>query len=135
MGARIVIQFQGVEETIQRITEIEEKVQQNLITETKQIADDGKTAWKEATPEGKTGRLRGKEEAQAADLSATFTSPTYYYKFVDAGHNTPAGWRTKHGYRPAKRRSHVKGREMTKQLVEWLRQNMTRYLSKFLDNV
>lgn len=134
MGARIVVQFQGIEETIERISQIEEKAQQNIITETKQIGDEGKTAWKEGTPE-RTGRLRGEEDSTPADLSITFTSPTRYYKWVDEGHMTPAGWRTKHGYRPAKRRSHVEGQYMTKKLVEWLQQNMTRYLSKFLDNV
>lgn len=128
MGARIVVTFQGIEETIQRITEIEEKAQQNIITEMKQISDDGKTDWKENTPEGKTGRLRGDEDATPADLSITFTSPTYYYKFVDEGHRI-----RKRGGGYAKRR--VKGRYMTKALVDWLRQNMTRYLSKFLDNV
>lgn len=135
MGARIVVTFQGLEETIGRLDAIEEKAGQNLIKQTAKLADDGKTAWKEGTPEGKTGRLRGEEDAQAADLSITFTSPTYYYKFVDEGHDTPRGWRTKHGYRLAKRRSHVKGREMTQKLVDWLSQNTTRYLSKFLDNV
>jgi hypothetical protein len=128
VGARVIIQFQGIEETISRLNQIEEKAQQNLINEGKQISDDGKTAWKENTPEGKTGRLRGDEDATPADLSITFTSPTYYYKFVDEGHRV-----RKRGGGYAKRR--VKGRYMTKALVKWLKQNVTRYLSKFLDNV
>jgi hypothetical protein len=128
VGARVVIQFQGIEETISRINQIEEKVQQNLITETKQISDDGKMAWKENTPEGKTKQLRGGEDATPAEMSITFTSPTYYYKFVDEGHRV-----RKRGGGYAKRR--VEGRYMTKALMEWLKGNMTRYLSRFLDNV
>jgi hypothetical protein len=139
MGARVVVTFQGIEETISRLTQIEEKAGQNLIKQMNAVSDDGKTAWKQGTPEGKTKRLRGEENATPSGLSITFTSPTRYYRWVDEGHDTPKGWRrrTKHGivYREAKRRSHVKGREMTQKLVDWLRQNMTRYLSKFLDNV
>jgi hypothetical protein len=128
MGAKVVIQFQGVEETISRLNQIEEKAQQNIINEMGQISDDGKSAWKEATPKGKTKQLSGDEDATPADLSITFTSPTYYYKFVDEGHRV-----RKRGGGYAKRR--VEGRYMTKALVEWLKENMTRYLSKFLDNV
>jgi hypothetical protein len=128
VGARVVIQFQGIEETISRLSQIEEKAQQNIINEMKAISDDGKTAWKEATPEGKTKQLRSGEDATPTKMSITFTSPTYYYKFVDEGHRV-----RKRGGGYAKRR--VEGRKMTKALVGWLKENVTRYLSRFLDNV
>jgi hypothetical protein len=54
---------------------------------------------------------------------------------VDEGHKTPEGWQRPWGFQVAKKRSFVKGREMTKKLTDWLRQNMPQYLSKFLDNV
>jgi hypothetical protein len=135
MSFKVSISIEGVQETISRLNQIEEKAQQNLVSIAGQISDEGKTAWKEATPQGKTGRLRGEENAMHAGLSVSFTSPTKYYPFVDEGHNTPAGWRRPWGFQPAKKRSFVKGREMTKKLTEWLRQNMPQYLSKFLDNV
>jgi hypothetical protein len=135
MSFRVNIVMEGVQETISRLNQIEEKAGANLVSIAGQLSDDGKTAWKEGTPQGKTGRLRGEEDAMHAGLSVSFTSPTRYYGWVDKGHNTPAGWRRPWGYQVAKRRSFVKGREMTEKLVTWLRENMTQYLSKFLDNV
>lgn len=135
MSFRMNITLEGVQETISRLNQIEEKAQQNLVSITKSISDDGKASWKEATPSGKTKRLRGEENAIPTGLSISFTSTTEYYKFVDEGHNTPEGWQRPWGFQKAKKRSYVKGREMTKKLTEWLRQNMTRYMSKFLDNV
>jgi hypothetical protein len=135
MSLKVNVALEGVQETISRLNQIEEKAEQNLVSIAGQISDDGESAWKDATPEGKTGRLRSEEKAVPAGLSVSYTSPTEYYKFVDEGHNTARGWQRPWGYQKAKKRSFVKGREMTKQLVEWLRQNMFRYLSKFLDNV
>ncbi|SRR6266516_894489 len=135
MGAQIRITLVGLQEVESRLTAIGEKAEQNLVKQTAKLADDGKAAWKQATPKGKTGRLQGEEDAQASGLSAIFKSPTRYYVWVDKGHETPRGWRTRHGYRLAKRRSHVKGQEMTEKLVDWLKQNIREYLSKFLDGV
>lgn len=141
MSFRVNIVMEGVQETISRLNQIEEKTQQNLVNIAGQISDDGKTAWKEATPYGrssakrKTPHMRDDENATPSGLSVSFTSPTYYYDWVDKGHKTPEGWQRPWGYQVAKKRSFVKGREMTKKLVDWLSQNMTQYLSKFLDNV
>lgn len=134
MGVKVTITWDGIEEAVSRLGTISERGQQNLVKLTANLADDGKTAWREVTPH-RTGRLQGEEEAISSGLSATFRSSTFYYPFVSEGHYTPRGWRTKHGFRPAKRRSHVAGREMTAKLVDWLRQNTPEYLSKFLDGV
>lgn len=139
MGARVVIQFQGIEETIARLTQIEEKAGENLVKQVKELSDDGKSAWRQATPRRK-GRLQDEEDATPSGLSITFKSPTFYYDWVSEGHDTPKGWRRRRKdgttyYQKAKRRSHVKGREMTEKLVDWLRQNTREYLSKFLDGV
>lgn len=140
MGAHITIQFEGIQEMMKRLSEIEEKAEHNLETEMKDLADDTKTAWKENTPKGKTGRLQDEEDVPSAGLEFTLQSPTRYYKFVDEGHDTPRGWRrrTKDGrqiYVEAKRRSHVKGREMTKKATDFVNNNLERRLSRFLDNV
>jgi hypothetical protein len=133
VGLKITISFQGIEEVIGNLTRIEEQGQKNLIKLTAELANDTEKAWKAGTPEGKTKRLRGEERAEPSGMSFTLISPTFYYKFVDEGHNTPLGWKTKHGWRPAKRRSHVAGRDMTPKAVEFIRQNIRPYLVRFLD--
>lgn len=134
MGARVIITFQGVEQVLGNLTQIEEKAGQNLQKQTNELAKATEQAWKEATPR-RTGRLQDADKAETAALSFTLRNATFYYPFVDEGHMTPRGWRTKHGYRLAKRRSRVKGREMTQKAVEFIRQNIREYLSKFLEGV
>lgn len=135
MGARVVVQWQNLDTVIARLTDIEEKAPQNLERQMAELAADTEKAWKQNTPKGKTGRLQGADVAEPDGLSFTMKNSTRYYGWVDEGHNTPRGWRTKHGYRPAKRRSHVAGREITSKTVQFIIQNINRYLSKFLDNV
>lgn len=132
--ARVTITIEGLEQVITSLTEIGAKSEQSLVKLTKKLSDDGRRAWKDVTPRGKTGRLQGEERAEPSGLSITFSSPTRYYGWVDAGHWTPRGWRTKRGFRLAKHRSHVAGREMTPKLVEWLTENTPEYLSKFLED-
>lgn len=138
MGARVTITIEGLDQAITRLTEIKEKGEENLIKQVKKLSDDGRDAWKDATPRRK-GRLQEEEEGVAAGLSIAFKSPTYYYDWVNEGHDTPRGWHrlTKHGvvWRAAKHRSHVAGREMTPKLMEWLTDNTEEYLAKFLDGV
>jgi hypothetical protein len=134
MGARVVITFQGVEETINRLTQIEEKAGQNLITQTRELAKDTETAWKEATPR-RTGRLQDADSVESSGLSFTLKNGVYYYPFVSDGHMTPRGWRTRRGYRLAKRRSRVPGQHITEKAMQFVEQNIRPYLVKFLDNV
>lgn len=134
MGVRVTITWDGIEEAVSRLGTISERGQQNLVKLTSELAKDTETAWKEATPR-RTGRMQSEERAEVAEMSFTLQNNTYYYQFVDPGHWTPRGWRTKHGYRPAKRRSHVEGRFMTQKAVGFVEQNIVPYLSKFLDGV
>jgi hypothetical protein len=134
MGARVTITWDGMETVLDNLTRIEGKGGENLVKLTEIFAKDTKQAWKEATPRRK-GRLQDEERAQPAGLSFTLESSTFYYPFVDPGHWTPKGWRTKRGYRPAKRRSHVEGKYMTDKAVEFVRQNIQEYFSRFLDGV
>jgi hypothetical protein len=134
MGARVIIQFQGIEETISRLNQIEEKAQQNLINQTKALARDGVQAWRQGSPRD-TGRMQSEEDAEVSGLSISFKSPTRYYDWVNDGHMTPAGWRTRRGFRRAKRRRRVPGQHMTQKVVDFVGQNATQYIGKFLDNV
>jgi hypothetical protein len=134
MGARVTIEWQGLDAAISRLTAIEEKIPQNLERQVAVLAKDTEQEWKQSTPR-RTGKLQEGDIAEPDGLSFTLKNSVYYYPFVDEGHNTPRGWRTKHGYRLAKRRSHVAGREMTSKTIQFVLQNINGYLSKFLDNV
>lgn len=134
MGARVTITWNGIEEVISNLTTIEEKGQENLIKQTAKLADATKQTWKDNTHR-RSGRLQDAEEAPVEGLSFTLNNSVYYYDWVNDGHNTPRGWHTRHGYRPAKRRSHVEGQEMTQKAVEFIEDNIEEYLSKFLDGV
>lgn len=135
MPVSVRITFQGLEETIARLTEIEGKAGDNLVKQAAALAKDTESYWKQVTPRGKTGRLQEGDRVEPSGLSFRLNNVVRYYGWVDEGHNTPRGWRTKHGYRLAKRRSHVAGREMTPKTIEFIKQNMPLYLAKFLDNV
>ena len=132
MRVRVTVTIDGVDEVIARLNEIGTQAQANLQTITAQLASDTEAAWKQATPV-RSGKLRGEEYTAAEGLSFTLNSPTYYYKFLDRGHRTPAGWHTKRGWRPAKRRSYVEGRHMTDKAVEFVKENIEERLSHFLD--
>lgn len=134
MGARVVIQFEGLDEVLNNLTDIEEQAGQNLVKLTADLAEATEAKWQEVTPRRK-GRLQEADKANPDGLEITLENDVFYYKFVDEGHNTPIGWRTKHGYRPAKRRSHVEGRNMTEKVTEFIEENIEDYLSKFLDGL
>lgn len=132
MGARVTITIDGVDEVIQNLTNIGERSEKNLVELAAELARDTEDAWKAATPR-RTGRLQEADVAKPDGLSFTLNNDVFYYKFLDTGHWTPRGWRTRHGFRPAKRRSHVEGRQMTEKAVQFVEENITDYLSRFLD--
>ncbi len=130
---RVTVSIDGVDEVIARLTSIDTNGQENLLALTKELASDTQSVWKQGTPR-RSGRLQDDERALVEGLSFTLNNSVYYYKFVDEGHWTPRGWRTKRGYRAAKRRSFVKGQELTAKPVEFVRANINSYLSRFLEN-
>lgn len=132
--ARVVITFEGLEQVISRLTEIEERAPASLQKQTEALADATQASWKQATPV-RTGRLQGADTVDVGDLSFTLVNATKYYRFLNEGHMTPMGWRTKRGYRPAKRRSRVAGRYMTEKAIQFVESNAFDYLSKFLDDI
>lgn len=133
MGAKVIIVIDGLETVLANLDSIGNGAEDKLTQLTAELAKDTEADWKEGTPE-RTGRLMGADKAIPAGLSFTLNNSTYYYDWVDRGHQTPAGWHTKHGYRPAKRRSHVEGRLMTEHAVQFVEDNILDYLSKFLED-
>ncbi len=129
---KVIIELDGLEQVLSNLTKIEEQAERKLEQQTKELASATEQAWKSATPE-RTGRLRAGDTSEVTGLSFTLKNSVHYYPFVDEGHMTPAGWRTRHGYRRAKRRSHVEGRDITPKAIEFIQQNIVEYLSKFLD--
>lgn len=121
MGLKITVTFEGLDTVIANLGKIGETFEQNIQDTTEKLAVDTQDEWQAVTPKGKTGRLREGDKAKPGSLSFILENPTYYYRFVDEGHNTPRGWRLPGGgYRVAKRRSHVEGKFMTEKAVEYV---------------
>lgn len=129
---RVTVSIDGVEQVLSNLTTIGEKAEENLVKLTADLAHDTETEWKAVTHR-RSGRLQDADQTHPEGLMFTLNNATRYYDWVNDGHNTPRGWHTKHGYRPAKRRSHVAGQEMTQKGIEFIEQNIDPYLSKFLD--
>jgi hypothetical protein len=135
MGARVIIAWQGLDQAISRLVEIEEKAPQAIEAQVKAFADDTQAYWRQVTPHGKTGRLEEGDNVEPDGMSFTMKNSIYYFDWVNDGHMTPRGWRTKRGYRFAKRRSHVAAREMTSKTAQFIIENIGNSLSKSLDNI
>jgi hypothetical protein len=134
MGAKVTITWDGLEQVIGDLSAMEEKAPQNIEAQTKKLADATETVWQQNTPR-RTGKLQDADRAETAGMSFTLNNATRYFDWVNDGHETPKGWRTKRGYRLAKRRSHVAGKEMTEKATDFVEQNIEGYLSKFMDNL
>lgn len=132
MGVKIV--FEGLDTVLNNLTKIEERAPQNLQVQNERLAKDTEQEWKQNTHR-RSGRMQGEERVQTVRFGFTLNNTTRYYDWVNDGHMTPRGWRTRRGYRLAKRRSHVPGQYMTQKAMEFVTQNILEYLSKFLDNV
>ena len=133
MGVRVVITFEGLNQVVGRLEALEKIAPENIEKQMARLAKATEVEWRGATPK-RTGKLQSGDKVQPDGFEFTLENPVHYYKFVDEGHMTPAGWRTRRGYRPAKRRSHVAGRDITKTALNFVEQNILDYLSKFLDD-
>jgi hypothetical protein len=131
---KITIEFSGLTENIEYLTSIGEKAPVGIEKQAGLLARDAKGVWQGGTPQ-RSGHLRSGDTAQIEGMSFTLNNAVRYYDWVNDGHNTPAGFRTRRGYRPAKRRSHVAGREMTQKAVQFIQENAVGYISKFLDYI
>lgn len=132
-GVKVTITWEGLDGAISHFSQLGEQALQNTEKNAEKLAKAGEEAWRAATPV-RTGRLMGGDTAEASGLTITFMNGIKYYPFRDLGHMTPRGWHTAHGYRPAKRRSHVGGAFMTDKLVEFLQSNISTYLSNVFDD-
>lgn len=130
-NVKVTISFNGLDEAISHFAKIPDQSRANLVKKTANFGGSARTFWQGATPV-RSGRLKGGNVADVSDLTITFMNDVYYYTFVDTGHMTPRGWHTRHGYRLAKRRSHVEGKFMTDKLVDFIKSNIGDALSDFL---
>lgn len=131
MGIKVLIEWQGLDTMISNLSDIEKNAPKNLGRQVAALSNATEDIWKENTHR-RSGRLQEADIAHPDGLSFTLNNSTKYYDWVNDGHMTPRGWRTRHGYRLAKRRSHVEGQEMTEKAVEFIEENLEKYLSKFL---
>lgn len=134
MGYTIRVEWEGLGEAVSRFSQMGEKLNSNLENQSQALGRAGKDAWDSATPV-RSGRLKGGNVANAEGLTVTFSNAVKYYVWVDEGHMTRRGHMTKHGFKPAKRRSHVAGKFMTEKLVQWAKENVGEYLQKAVDDL
>lgn len=134
MGYTVRIEWEGLGEAISRFSGMGTQLNNNLENQVQALARAGKDAWDAATPV-RTGRLKGGNVADASGLEITFSNATKYFVFVDKGHMTPSYFHRHGRIVPAKRRSHVEGKFMTKKLVEFLEGAVGEYLQKAVDDL
>lgn len=134
MGAGVKITWEGIDTVINNLDAIEQKASEGVIKQTKALASATEQAWKDATPR-RTGKLQEGDRVEVDGMSFTLRNAVQYYPFVSEGHMTPRGWRTRRGYRVAKRRSRVEGKLITEKAIQFVEQNIRDYLSRFLDGV
>lgn len=129
---RVIITFQGIETVIGNLSRIEQRGLQNAEQIMSNLGKDSLEQLKTNTPE-RTGVLRGGDTLTPETLGFTLYNRIKYAGWVERGHRTPAGWRTKRGYRRAKRQSYVEGRRYMQKTVSWIAYEIRPRLSKFLE--
>lgn len=134
MAVKITVQWDGLQEALERLDSMEERAPESLQSRLHAFGEDVEQVWRDNTPR-RTGKLQGGDSVEPDGLSLTLNNDVYYFDFVDKGHWTPRGWHTRHGYRPAKRRSHVEGREITTKTTEFIEGHLADALSTFLDDL
>lgn len=132
MGYTVSITWIGLDEAISHFQNVGLSTLDKIEKQTVELAKAGQDAWREATPV-RTGRLMGGDRGIPGGLQIEFINATRYYPFVDLGHRTPSYFHRHGRIVPAKRISHVAGREMTQKLVEFLEGNVVEFLKKALD--
>lgn len=131
MGVRVTIEFEGLDQVIGNLDRIGKTTEQNIQTITAKLGADAQDVMREHTPE-RTGRLRKGDSLDVGKFEFTLFNEVYYAGWRNWGHMTPRGWRTRHGYRPAKRRSHVEGSFFLEQAVDFVEQEILDRLGKAL---
>lgn len=132
MAYRVTIEWEGLDSAISRFEHLGPSVQDKVEKQTVELSKAGQDAWRSETPV-RTGRLMGGDRGVPGGLQIEFINAVRYYDFVDLGHRTPSYFHRHGRIVPAKRISHVAGREMTEKLVEYLEGATGEYLRKALD--
>lgn len=134
MGYRVIVTFEGIDEVIGNLSATGEELQTNITEAMAQLSADTQDEWQAATPV-RTGRLQAGDKASASGMSFTLANSVFYYSLRDKGHMTPRGWRTKHGYRPAKKRSHVAGAHMSDRAIGYIKGELMNRLGKAVSSI
>ena len=106
MAARVTITIEGVETVLSNLETIGKKIESNIQDITATLGADALDVMRERT-HVRTGQLREGNTLNVGHFSFTLSNRVRWARFIEFGHMTPRGWRTKHGYRSAKRRSQV----------------------------
>jgi len=124
MSITVTITFDGLDEVIGNLGTIGEEWAQNVDEATAQLGVDALEVMKEET-HIRSGRLRSGDTLSGGAMAFELSNPVYYAPFVERGHMTPRGWRTRHGYRPAKHPPHhVAARPFLEPAVEFVEDNI-----------
>jgi hypothetical protein len=132
MGYTIRVEWIGLENAISHFQDVGYSTLDKIEKQGVELARAGQDAWRSVTPV-RSGRLMGGDRGVPGGFEIEFINATRYYDWVDRGHRTPSYFRRHGRVIPAKRVSHVAGREMTEKLVEYLEGATPEYLRKALD--
>lgn len=129
----ISVEFEGLDALVSRLEALGEKVETGSEQVVAKVGADAQKVMIEATHR-RSGKLQEGDELDVSGLEFRLFNEVFYAPFVEAGHNTPAGWRTKHGYRPAKHRHWVEARPFLKPAEEYATEELTSRLATILDD-
>ena len=119
MGLRVIVTFEGLDTVLSNLERYETAFPQNIEQAMAVLGEDALNVMRGAT-HVRTGTLRSGDTLETSGMGFTLSNYVRYAKFVERGHMTPAGFHTRHGYRPAKRRSHVGPFPFLKPAVEYV---------------
>lgn len=129
MGIKVTISIEGIDTVISNLDTIGKKIETNIQDITAALGADAQDVMRAHT-HVRTGTLREGDSLDVGHFSFTLFNDVRYAKWVNPGHMSPRGWRTKHGYRPAKRRSHVPGEFFLEAAVEFVESEILDRLGK-----
>jgi len=133
VGYKVTITLEGLDKVVSNLKDIGKKGRENVEKITQETGKDALDVMKGAT-HVRSGRLKQGDTLEGSGLSFTLSNAVKYAPFIEYGHMTARGWHTRHGYRPAKRRSHVPAYPFLKPAVEFIVEELPDRLSKFLED-
>lgn len=128
---RIRVEWEGISAMEARIDSIGQKTVQNIEKNMHNLGEDAHVVMQEHT-HVRSGRLLEGDQLNVAGMSFELANQVRYAKFIEGGHMTPSYFHTRHGIRPAKKRSFVGPFPFLEPAVEFGMENILEYLSHSL---